>query len=141
MEKELEFNDRFASAYDLMENHWRNVLITGKAGTGKSTLLQYFRANTVKNVVVLAPTGVAAVNVKGQTIHSFFRFKPDITTDTVSEIRMRKDKRELYKNIDTIVIDETSMVRADLFDCIDQEQIIVRKSANFTECITRIWEK
>ena len=117
---DLEFNDKFASAYDLMENSNKNVFITGKAGTGKSTLLKYFRNNTKKRVVVLAPTGVAALNVRGQTIHSFFKFKPDITTEGVFSIRFRKSQRSIYKNIDAIVIDEISMVRADLLDCIDK---------------------
>ena len=102
-----------------MENTSRNLFITGKAGTGKSTLLSYFRDHTTKNVVVLAPTGVAAVNIKGQTIHSFFRFKPDITPESVHSIIIRRTQKALYQKIDTIIIDEVSMVRADLMDCID----------------------
>ena len=62
-----------------MENSGKSIFITGRAGTGKSTLLSYFRIITKKKVVVLAPTGVAALNVKGQTIHSFFGFRPNIT--------------------------------------------------------------
>ena len=115
----LEFNEKFVLAYDLMENSQKHAFITGKAGTGKSTLLEFFRDTTIKNIVVLAPTGVAAVNVKGQTIHSFFRFKPDITPDSVQSIRIPKAKKEIYKRLDTIVIDEVSMVRADLLDCVD----------------------
>ncbi len=118
-QKDIEFNDHFAKAYDLLENGSRNLFITGKAGTGKSTLLQYFRDHTTKNVAVLAPTGVAAVNIKGQTIHSFFRFKPDITPEGVRSIRVRRTQKELYRKIDTLVIDEISMVRADLLDCVD----------------------
>jgi len=117
--KDIEFNKEFSAAYDLLENSGQNVFITGKAGTGKSTLLQYFRDHTVKKVAVLAPTGVAAVNIKGQTVHSFFRFKPDITPESVHKIRLRKVQRALYKKVDTIIIDEVSMVRADLLDCID----------------------
>lgn len=117
--RDVEFNDRFARAYDLLENTRGNVFITGKAGTGKSTLLQYFRDHTIKNVAVLAPTGVAAVNIKGQTVHSFFRFKPDITPEGVRSIRIRRTQKALYRNVDTIVIDEISMVRADLLDCVD----------------------
>lgn len=113
----LDFNDQFARAFHLMESTNKNIFITGKAGTGKSTLLQYFRGNTKKNIVVLAPTGVAAVNIKGQTIHSFFNFKPDITPDNAGSINPRNKK--VYKNIDAVVIDEISMVRADLLDCID----------------------
>ena len=115
----LDFNDQFVHAYELMENSPRNLFITGKAGTGKSTLLQYFRAQTRKNIVVLAPTGVAAVNIKGQTIHSFFGFKPDITPEGARAIRVRKAKKNIYRKLRTIVIDEVSMVRADLLDCVD----------------------
>jgi len=70
-----------------MENTDKNVLIVGRAGTGKSTLLNYFRNNTKKKIAVLAPTGIAAVNIKGQTIHSFFNFKPDITLSSVEDIK------------------------------------------------------
>ena len=116
---ELDFNEQFAEAYDLLENHSSHLFITGQAGTGKSTLLQYFRQHSTKTMVVLAPTGVSAVNIKGQTIHSFFRFKPDVTPDGVANIRMRKAERKMFKKIEAIIIDEISMVRADLLDCID----------------------
>jgi len=115
----LDFNEQFVRAYDLMEHGRQNLFITGKAGTGKSTLLQYFRTNTRKSVVVLAPTGVAAVNVKGQTIHSFFGFRPDITPESARSIRVRKTKKSMYQKLETIIIDEVSMVRADLLDCVD----------------------
>ena len=115
---EIELNERFVGALKLMEDTSRHVFVTGKAGTGKSTLLEYFRAHTRKKLVVLAPTGVAALNVKGQTIHSFFRFKPHVTLDS---IRKRKQKEDsIYQKLDAIVIDEVSMVRADLMDCIDR---------------------
>ncbi|MEW5895535.1 MAG: PIF1 family ATP-dependent DNA helicase [Candidatus Omnitrophota bacterium] len=120
MNGEIDFNEQFARAFDILENTRRHVFITGQAGTGKSTLLEYFRNHTSKNVAVLAPTGVAAINVKGQTIHSFFRFKPDITPETVQRIRIRKEDRETFENLDAIIIDEVSMVRADLLDCVDQ---------------------
>ncbi|MGD0728897.1 MAG: DEAD/DEAH box helicase [Candidatus Micrarchaeaceae archaeon] len=112
----IELNGNFRMALKLLENTSQNVFITGKAGTGKSTLLEYFRSITEKNIAVLAPTGVAALNVKGQTIHSFFHFKPDITPDTVK----RAYNASIYKALDTIIIDEISMVRADLLDCIDR---------------------
>jgi len=118
MDKNIEINTEFAAALDVLENTSRHIFITGKAGTGKSTLLEYFRDRTEKLVVVLASTGVSAVNVKGETIHSFFGFKPDITPEKVRKIRSRK-RSALYKNIDTIIIDEVSMVRADLMDCVD----------------------
>lgn len=122
----IELNEQFKKALDLMETSRKNVFVTGKAGTGKSTLLDYFRRTTKKKVVVLAPTGVAALNVKGQTIHSFFNFKPDITKDKVKKIR--GEKKRIFKEIDTIIIDEISMVRADLLDCVDRSLRLNRKS-------------
>jgi ATP-dependent exoDNAse (exonuclease V) alpha subunit len=93
------------------------MFITGKAGTGKSTLLKLLVEKTSKRVALLAPTGLAAVNVGGETIHSFFRFPPrPIDPD---EIKSVPDKR-LYQAIDAILIDEVSMVRADLMDSIDR---------------------
>ncbi len=111
----IELNEDFINAFNLMENTNRNIFLTGKAGTGKSTLLSYFRYQTKKKIVVLAPTGVAALNIKGQTIHSFFEFKPNVT-----ESKIRKKKTDFYKKIDCIIIDEISMVRADLLDCVDK---------------------
>lgn len=116
--KKIELNPQFKIALNIMENSTKNIFITGKAGTGKSTLLEYFRDTTKKKIAVLAPTGVAALNVKGQTIHSFCRFKPDITLDKVRKIS--KKKGSLYSKLDAIVIDEISMVRADLLDCVEK---------------------
>ncbi|MCX7994525.1 MAG: AAA family ATPase [candidate division WOR-3 bacterium] len=113
----IEINEEFVQALELMENSDKNVFITGKAGTGKSTLLEYFRHTTRKRIVVLAPTGVAALNVRGETIHSFFRFKPDVTIHTIARLKPKDIK--IYKALDAIVIDEISMVRADLLDCVD----------------------
>jgi ATP-dependent exoDNAse (exonuclease V) alpha subunit len=118
---EIDFNAEFKRAMTLMEETQRNILITGRAGTGKSTLLTYFRNSTKKKVVILAPTGVAAVNVEGQTIHSFFHFKPNVTPASIKrKKKSEKDKPTIYKKLTTIVIDEVSMVRADLLDCIDK---------------------
>ena len=116
---EIDFNPEFCRALELMENSCSHVFVTGRAGTGKSTLLTHFRRTTRKNVVVLAPTGVAAVNVGGQTIHSFFCFKPDVTPGGIRR-KGRDEKKNLYKRLTTIVVDEVSMVRADLLDCIDK---------------------
>jgi len=114
----IEINPEFRRALDVMETTGRHIFITGKAGTGKSTLLDYFRNATRKKVAVLAPTGVAALNVRGQTIHSFCRFKPDITLDKVKKISGKG--ADLYKNLDAVIIDEISMVRADLLDCVER---------------------
>ena len=116
----IELNDQFKQALDMMEHTSRSVFITGRAGTGKSTLLNYFRDTTGKSIAVLAPTGVAALNVKGQTIHSFFGFKTNITLERVRKIRYSDEGNNIYKKLDAIVIDEISMVRADLLDCVDK---------------------
>jgi len=115
----IEINPEFKKALNVMKNTRRHLFLTGKAGTGKSTLLEYFRYHTRKNVAVLAPTGVAALNIKGQTIHSFFRFKPDVTLDKVTAI-VKDPGNNLYQKLDMVVIDEISMVRADLLDCVDK---------------------
>ncbi|MCL6105803.1 MAG: AAA family ATPase [Actinobacteria bacterium] len=116
----IDFNAQFSQSLDMMDESGANILVTGRAGTGKSTLLEHFRSVTDKQIAVLAPTGVAAVNVRGQTIHSFFRFRPDMTTDKIKAVKDR-----VYKELDAIVIDEISMVRADLLDLID---VFLRKN-------------
>jgi len=123
--KEIEFNSDFKKAIDLIENSKKNVFITGKAGTGKSTLLSYFKKTTKKKAVFLAPTGVSALNIGGQTLHSFFRFGPDITEDKIEKVNDWRLK--IYKKIETIVIDEISMLRADILDYVD---IFLRKNLN-----------
>ena len=112
----------------------RNIFLTGKAGTGKTTLLKEFLEKTDKNTAVIAPTGVAAINAGGMTIHSFFQlpsktFLPNndpIFSDNfinrtvlVGAQKIRKDRRRLFLELDTLIIDEISMVRADLLDTID----------------------
>ena len=120
----IEINPGFRRALDVMEGTPHHVFITGKAGTGKSTLLELWRGQTLKRIAVLAPTGVAALNVRGQTIHSFFGFKPDVTPEAVRKLGQGRgaaaDRIALYRNLDAIVIDEVSMVRADLMDCIEK---------------------
>lgn len=116
---QLDFNPQFEHAIDLMETTDQHLFITGKAGTGKSTVLEYFCAHTQKAPVILAPTGVAALNVKGQTIHRFFNFDIDVTLDKIRNKESVPRKPDLYKNVKTIIIDEVSMLRADLLDCID----------------------
>ena len=117
----LQLNDDFRHALNLLEKTEQCLFITGKAGTGKSTLLQLFRRTTHKKVAVLAPTGVAALNVQGQTIHSFFGFPPRIITPSEANRKvLRKDQLRTYRNLEVLIIDEISMVRADLLDGIDK---------------------
>ncbi len=112
----IDMNREFQEAFDRMESSMECLFITGKAGSGKSTLLEVFKAKTKKNVAIVAPTGVAALNVGGQTIHSFFKFPPGLLTeDRIHSVRQKK----LYKSLDTLIIDEVSMVRADMMDAID----------------------
>ena len=122
-------NAEFQNAWNLIRNTHRSVFLTGKAGTGKSTFLKYICANTSKEHVVLAPTGIAAVNVGGQTLHSFFKipFKPLLPDDPdFSPRRIRKTLRysaqkvKLIKKLQLIIIDEISMVRCDVIDFIDK---------------------
>lgn len=117
MHSAIDLNHHFVQALDKIRSG-KNVFITGRAGTGKSTLLHYFCSKSEKPVVILAPTGVAAVNVKGQTIHHFFGFGPDITLRKIKK-HISDEKRKLFEKLTAIVIDEISMVRADLLDCID----------------------
>ncbi|MBT4989996.1 MAG: AAA family ATPase [Rickettsiales bacterium] len=117
-EMDIEITDEFEDVFNILENTNQHVFLSGKAGTGKSTFLEYFRKNTEKNVVVVAPTGVAAINVSGQTIHSFFKFKPWFVEPGTLP-KMRSDQLKIYRAIDILIIDEISMVRADLFDQIE----------------------
>ena len=93
------------------------VFLTGKAGTGKSTFIHYFKEKTNKRIAVVAPTGVAALNIEGQTINSFFRFPPRVIDK--NDIK-RAFNKTLYEKLDILIIDEVSMARVDLLDGIDQ---------------------
>lgn len=115
----LDLSPAFLKAIDLLENSTDSLFVTGRAGTGKSTLLSHFKKVSSKNIVVLAPTGVAAVNVGGATIHSFFGFKPDVTLEKAWAKAGKPKNPDLYRHLDAIVMDEISMVRADLLDCVD----------------------
>ena len=112
----VEISREYNYALDRMEHSNDPLFITGRAGTGKSTLLGIFRDTTKKKCVFLAPTGVAALHIRGQTIHSFFMFPPKMLSQ--HDITKRKNHR-LYKKLDCIVIDEISMVRVDMIDSID----------------------
>jgi ATP-dependent exoDNAse (exonuclease V) alpha subunit len=112
----MSLSAEFQTALDTLENSQNHLFVTGRAGTGKSTLLNLFRNTTRQKMVVLAPTGIAALNVKGQTIHSFFGFPPRIID--IHNLKIKRYKK-IYQQLDTIVIDEISMVRADIIDNID----------------------
>ncbi|WP_406248187.1 ATP-dependent RecD-like DNA helicase [Microbacterium sp. M] len=104
--------------FRLIEDTDEHVFVTGRAGTGKSTLLQHFAWNTKKQIAICAPTGVAALNVEGQTIHSLFRLPIGLIAD--SEIDQSDPTRRILNAIETLVIDEVSMVNADLMDAMDR---------------------
>ena len=121
--EDFELNNEFKKYFKEMENTLNNIFITGKAGTGKSTLLHYFKLNSQKNFVALAPTGVAAIKIKGETLHSFFRLpiKTPILKRDIKRLPSSRfgGNREIVKNLDILIIDEASMVRADVLDAID----------------------
>jgi len=117
---DFELTDDFRGAFDLIENSGNSVFVTGRAGTGKSTFLEYFRENTQKTAVYLAPTGVAALNVRGKTIHSLFKFPHVvITSDAIKDNKYSGITKQILKSVNVIVIDEISMVRADLIEGMD----------------------
>ena len=122
----LVITEEFNRAFDMMENTKKSAYITGKAGTGKSTLLTYFRKRTKKNVIVLSPSGIAAINVEGSTIHSFFRFAPQLIKKET--IKRDLNRHDLFNKLEMVIIDEISMVRADLLDAIDYSLRLNRKS-------------
>ncbi|MEV4669016.1 ATP-dependent DNA helicase [Microbacterium sp. LWO12-1.2] len=111
-------SDEQHELFRLIEDTSEHVFITGRAGTGKSTLLQYFAWNTKKQIAICAPTGVAALNVEGQTIHSLFRLPIGLIGD--GDIDQNDATRRILNAIETLVIDEISMVNADLMDAIDR---------------------
>ena len=108
MPDKIEINEDFQKAVHILSNTGDNVFITGKAGTGKTTFLKYYVNHCRKKFVILAPTGVAALNAGGETIHSFFKFKTDVTLGKI--VKKKLNKNSIYKNIDTIIIDEVSML-------------------------------
>ena len=117
-------NKELDLAWKIIANTDTHLFLTGKAGTGKTTFLKNLRRNVPKRMVVLAPTGIAAINAEGVTIHSFFQlsFGPQVPNSSLSNSKryaFRKQKLRLIRTVDLIVIDEISMVRADLLDAID----------------------
>lgn len=140
MDSELDIAD---VAFDIVENTKRNVFLTGEAGTGKTTFLKRVLRDTDKRCIVVAPTGVAAINAGGSTIHSMFGLPTRMFFPTMSVVdpnvsqnipmlqshfHYPKPKLDLFKNLDLLIIDEISMVRADLFDAIDHALRFARRS-------------
>ncbi|WP_298641040.1 ATP-dependent RecD-like DNA helicase [uncultured Prevotella sp.] len=122
-------NEEFQKALQIINYTRRSLFLTGKAGTGKSTFLRYICRHTKKKHIVLAPTGIAAINAGGSTLHSFFKipFHPLIPTDSRFSNRNIKDtlkyngeKRKILREVELIIIDEISMVRADIIDFVDK---------------------
>lgn len=130
-------NPEFRECWNVLKNTERSVFLTGRAGTGKSTFLRYICENLGKQYVVLAPTGVAAVNVGGMTLHSFFQIPlrpvpPDDIEYSLHRmgraLRLTKSKRKLIRELELIIIDEVSMVRPDIIDYVDRFCRYVRKN-------------
>ncbi|MFT4167546.1 MAG: AAA family ATPase [Dysgonomonas sp.] len=124
-------NSEFKSALDLITRTRQSVFLTGKAGTGKSTFLKHLCEIVKKKFIVLAPTGIAAINANGSTIHSFFKlpFRPMLPDDPDLSLvngrifeffKYKKEHKKLIQEVELIIIDEISMVRADMVDCIDR---------------------
>ena len=106
-------------AFDLVKKTNKSLFITGKAGTGKTTFIKLIQKEIDKNFLLLAPTGIAAVNVGGQTMHSFFGF-PMQAIGPHTEIKLSQDNEALLREVDTIIVDEASMVRSDMVDGMDR---------------------
>ena len=123
----MEQNSELALAWQFIENTGTHLFLTGKAGTGKTTFLRRLKQESPKRMVVLAPTGIAAINAGGVTIHSFFQipFAPYVpessfSTNATYRFRFGKEKINIIRSMDLLVIDEISMVRADLLDAVDE---------------------
>ena len=119
---ETKTNDELRNAWDFVEHTGRSIFLTGKAGTGKTTFLKTVVEQSKKRSIVVAPTGVAAINAGGMTIHSFFQlpFTPYVPNARIkSKFDFGKEKRRIIASLDLLIIDEISMVRSDLLDAID----------------------
>ncbi|MFH1197277.1 MAG: AAA family ATPase [bacterium] len=113
----IQITGEYKKAKDYIESGCPVIFVSGNAGTGKSTLIKYLRSTIDKKIVVLAPTGVAALNIEGSTIHSFFRLPPKIHND--EDIKVVSDKK-IYQKLELLIVDEVSMVRCDILDSIDK---------------------
>ncbi len=133
--KNIERNEIFDLAYRFVTETSENIFLTGKAGTGKTTFLKYLKENATKNIVVAAPTGVAAINAGGVTLHSLFQlpFHPFLPTrghkeELLGKIRYNRQRQQLLRKMELLVIDEISMVRSDVMDAIDTILKSVRRN-------------
>ena len=128
-------NPQLDIAFDYVRYTNKNIFLTGKAGTGKTTFLHQIKSESTKRIVVVAPTGVAAINAGGVTIHSFFQlpfgpYLPDSQQNPAQQRKFNREKINLIKSLDLLVIDEISMVRADLLDGIDD---VLRRYRDFSK--------
>src|SRR5579875_1366428 len=132
-----DFNHLFGLAAGFVNSTSQHVFLTGKAGTGKTTFLKYIKESTFKKIAIVAPTGVAAINAGGVTLHSFFQLPLGIFLPTkqpvfaegpgeianeitlLKNLRLNSSKRELLRELQLLVIDEVSMMRADTLDAVD----------------------
>ena len=147
-------NTIFSLASDLVNNTSRHIFLTGKAGTGKTTFLKYIKELTTKNAVIVAPTGVAAINAGGVTIHSFFQLprgtfipgtmRRDLVNGSMEvtdrhslfrNMRINANKRQLLEELDLLIIDEVSMVRCDMIDAVDLVKLLIFHSVVFRFCL------
>lgn len=131
----IEHNELFDLAYRFVTETSENIFLTGKAGTGKTTFLKYLKENFTRNIIVAAPTGVAAINAGGVTLHSLFQlpFHPFLPTKNhkeglLAKARFNKQRQQLLRKMDLLVIDEISMVRCDVMDAIDTVLKNVRRN-------------
>ncbi len=126
-------NPEIELAYQFIQYTNTNVFLTGKAGTGKTTFLHRIQRESVKRMAVVAPTGVAAINAKGMTIHSLFQLSFGAFVPGSKASQQRKFSRHkiaLLRSLDLLIIDEISMVRADLLDAIDEGYITLTPKGN-----------
>ncbi|MCL2026929.1 MAG: AAA family ATPase, partial [Bacteroidales bacterium] len=119
----MQTNTELQLANDFVAFSSKNIFLTGRAGTGKTTFLHHLKAHSPKRMIVVAPTGVAAINARGVTIHSFFQlplspFLPTHPPEGFNRM-FRKEKINIIRSLDLLVIDEISMVRSDVLDAVD----------------------
>ena len=118
----MEDNEELRLAWEFVENTGKSIFLTGRAGTGKTTFLRSVVEKSTKRIIVVAPTGVAAINAGGVTIHSFFQLPPSLfipETQVKAKYDFSKTKRRIINSLDLLIIDEISMVRSDLLDAVD----------------------